>query len=210
MNQNTKHIISWSEMKLAVFVSIIILLVIVTISFSSLVQTVFAAKTPLSIAIENVGGLRPGAPVWLQGIEIGSVQKVSFAPKHETIDITIKREYQKFLFGNTSAQIKSVGLLGSKYVELIRGSESSGPLKSHQTIKGTLVDPLQNIDTSLTTAINRLSLLVNNVNKGQGFANTLVKDSTFASDVKGTTATFRSILEEFKKNPKKFINIKIF
>jgi phospholipid/cholesterol/gamma-HCH transport system substrate-binding protein len=210
MNQTTKHIISWSELKLAVFVSIIILLVIVTISFSSLVQTVFAARTPLSISIEDVGGLRPGAPVWLQGIEIGAVQEVSFASNHETINITIKREYQHFLYGNTSAQIKSVGLLGSKYVELIRGTESSGPLKPHQTISGTLVDPLQNIDTSLTTAINRLSVLVNNVNKGQGFANTLVKDSTFASDVKGSTATFRSILEEFKKNPKKYINIKIF
>lgn len=210
MNKTTKHIISWSELKLPIFVSIVILLVIFAISFSSLVQSVFQAKIPLSIKIEDVGGLRPGAPVWLQGIEIGSVQKVGFSTGHEVINIDINKKYQPFLYGNTSAQIKSVGLLGSKYVELMRGTESGGSLKPNQIIEGKLVDPLQNIDTSFTLAINRLSVLINNVNKGNGFANTLVKDSIFASDIKTSTATFKSILEEFKKNPKKFLNVKVF
>jgi phospholipid/cholesterol/gamma-HCH transport system substrate-binding protein len=210
MDQNTKRVISWPELKLAAFVSLVILLVIISISFSSAVKAIFAAKIPLSIAIENAGGLRPGAPVWLQGIEIGSVEKVNFAPNDEVISIKIGKKYERFLFGNTSAQIKSVGLLGSKYVELLRGAESSGPLKPSQAIQGTLIDPFKKIESSFTSALNGMSALANNINGGDGFANTLVKDSVFASDLKASAASFKSVMEDFKKNPKKFFDIKIF
>jgi phospholipid/cholesterol/gamma-HCH transport system substrate-binding protein len=209
-NPPMRHILTWTELKLAIFMSIVILLVAVSIFFSELFSSLFQKKLPLSITTDNVGGLRIGAPVWLQGITVGTVNKIDFTSNSEIVYITIGKEYQQFLYKDASAEIKGVGLLGSKYVELIRGAPSSGTIKYDQNIKGELTDPLKNVDESLNTTIKNISSLVNNINKKQGVAGTLVNDTLLANDLKATAASFRALIEELQKNPKKFINVKIF
>jgi phospholipid/cholesterol/gamma-HCH transport system substrate-binding protein len=209
-NPPTPRILSWIELKLAVFISIVILLVVIAIFFSGLFTTIFQKKLPLSITIDNVGGLRIGAPVWLQGITVGTVNKIDFSSNSEIVHISIGREYKQFLYKDASAEIKAVGLLGSKYVELIRGSPANGPITYNQTINGQLTDPLKNMDDNLNATIKDISSLVYNINHKPGVMGTLVNDSLLAYDLKSTTASLRLLIEELQKNPKKFINVKIF
>lgn len=210
MDKQTRRILTWSELKLAVFISIVIALAVFSIFFSGLVGSIFKQQIDLIITIDNVGGLRPGAPVWLQGVEIGTVQKVGIRKASEYIDIRIGREFQPFLYHDSYAQIKAVGLLGSKYVELVRGKDSSRIIQPGQNIKGSLVDPLKDLNKDISIIVSHLSTLTRNIDSGNGVAGTLVQDTSLASNMKASVSTVRSLLEEFKKNPKKFINIKIF
>lgn len=206
----TRHILSWAELRLAVFISIVISLVVFTIFFSDLVYSIFQRQISLRIMIEDVGGLKTGAPVWLQGVTAGSVQKIDVISNSEIVDIKIGKKFQPFLYRDASAEVKAVGLLGSKYVELIRGNKTSGPFKPGQTIKGKLVDPLKSMDENLSMTIARLSFLLDKINKGGGTAGTLVNDTTLALDLKKTTENLRLLLEEIRKNPKKFFKVEVF
>ncbi len=208
--KNTRHILSWSELRLAVFFSIIIVLTVFSIFFSGLLSNIFQKKFPLTITTENVAGLRIGAPVWLHGITVGSVQKIDFSLNSEIIQILVGRKYQPFIYKNASAEIKAVGLLGSKYVELLRGQESTGPIQPNQKIQGKLVDPLKSMDENLSLSIERISILLDSINKGKGTAGILVNDTSLSSDLKGATANLRSLLEEIRKDPKKFFSVKVF
>lgn len=206
----TRHILSWAELRLAVFISIVISLVVFTIFFSDLVYSIFQRQISLRIIITDVGGLKTGAPVWLQGVTAGSVQRIDVISNSEIVIIKIGKKFQPFLYRDASAEVKAVGLLGSKYVELIRGSESKGPIKPGQTIKGRLVDPLKSMDENLSMTIARISLLLDKINKGEGTAGTLVSDTSLALDLKKTAENLRLLLEEIRKDPKKFFKVEVF
>jgi phospholipid/cholesterol/gamma-HCH transport system substrate-binding protein len=206
----TRHLLTWSELKLAVFFSVVIVLVVFTIFFSNVVYSIFQKTIPLTITIADVGGLKTGAPVWLQGVTVGSVQRIDVLSNNQVVYINVEKKYQPFLYQDAFAQVKAVGLLGSKYVELNRGTEKNGPIQPDQKINGKLVDPLASMSQSLTNTISQLSTLIDSINNGNGTAGVLVNDTSLATDVKGTTENLRSLFEEMRKNPKKFFNVKVF
>jgi phospholipid/cholesterol/gamma-HCH transport system substrate-binding protein len=206
----TRHMLSWSELKLAIFFSVVIVLVVFTIFFSNIVYSIFQKNIPLTITISDVGGLKTGAPVWLKGVTVGSVQRIDVLSENQVVYITIGEKYQPFLYKDAFAEVKAVGLLGSKYVELNRGTESSGAIEPNQKIDGRLVDPLASMDQNLTKTVERLSILIDSINRGSGTASMLVNDTLLASDLRSTTFNLKVLFEEMRKNPKKFFNVKVF
>ncbi|HEX3019175.1 MAG TPA: MlaD family protein [Chitinispirillaceae bacterium] len=210
MKQPTPHILSWSELKLAVFMSVILVLVVFSIFFSGLVSSIFRQNFPLVITISDVGGLKIGAPVWLQGVTVGKVDRIDVLSKNQIIIVRIDKKYQPFLYNDAHAEVKAVGLLGSKYVELIRGNKSSGAIKTKQKIEGRLVDPLKSMDENLSKTIKQLSMLIDSINNGRGTAGALINDTALAADVKGTLQNLRLLIDQIRKNPKEFFKVEIF
>ncbi len=210
MNEPARHILSWSELKLAVFISVVIVLVVFSIFFSGLVTSVFRQHFPLIITISDVGGLKVGAPVWLQGVTVGKVSKIDVLSKSQVILVEIDKKYQPFLYADAHAEVKAVGLLGSKYVEIIRGNKDSGPIDIVKKIEGRLIDPLKSMDENLSRTIEQISLLINRINHGDGTAGALINDSALAADVKATMNNIRALIEEIRKNPREFFKVEIF
>jgi phospholipid/cholesterol/gamma-HCH transport system substrate-binding protein len=210
MKKPAPRLLSWSELKLAVFISVVLVLVVFSIFFSGLVTSIFRQHFSLIITISDVGGLKVGAPVWLQGVTVGKVSKIDVLSKSQMIVVEIEKKYQPFLYADAFAEVKAVGLLGSKYVELIRGTESCGPVDIDKKIGGRLVDPLKSMDENLSRTIEQISVLINRINDGNGTAGALINDSTLAADIKGTMNNFRALIEEIRKNPKVFFKVEIF
>jgi phospholipid/cholesterol/gamma-HCH transport system substrate-binding protein len=71
---------SISEMKVGIVVTIALLLLAMAILQQSWNINWFSHTTKAVTYLPDVGGLKPGAPVWLAGIEIGKVTKVSIVP----------------------------------------------------------------------------------------------------------------------------------
>ncbi|NLE00404.1 MAG: MCE family protein [Fibrobacter sp.] len=208
--QKTRHILAWAELKLAIFISAVLILIVATIFFSGLVGSVFQRNFPLVITISDVGGLKVGAPVWLQGVTVGSVKRIDVLSDNQIIVVSVNKKYDQFLYQDAHAEVKAVGLLGSKYVELIRGNKDRGYIKPGQKIKGKLVDPLKSIDQNLNRTIHQLSILLDSINHGSGTASEIIHDKELANDFKGTVDNLRALLEEIRKNPKRFFKVEIF
>jgi len=69
-----------SEMKVGILVTVALLLLAAVILQQSWGINWFGRTSKAITYLPDVGGLKPGAPVWLAGIEIGKVTKVSIVP----------------------------------------------------------------------------------------------------------------------------------
>jgi phospholipid/cholesterol/gamma-HCH transport system substrate-binding protein len=97
----------------------------------------FVRKTSYFVRFTQVGGLAPGAGVTLDGVNVGTVEKVVLPknPQQREIDVwlAVDRRYSERLRAPqtptpdkeqvTKAKITTLGLLGDKYIELNSGSE---------------------------------------------------------------------------------------
>ena len=75
-----KKQVALAQMKVGIFVTIALLLLATLILQQSWGVNWFSKSLKMVTYLPDVGGLKSGAPVWLAGIEIGRVRKVSIAP----------------------------------------------------------------------------------------------------------------------------------
>ena len=75
---------------------------------------------------ENVGDLRPGAPVSMGGVKVGRVSDVAFdsSDYKAVVSMVIDNRYKK-IPDDTWAGVETAGLLGAKYVGLDPGSSET-------------------------------------------------------------------------------------
>lgn len=75
-----KKQVSAAQLKVGIMVTIALLLLAALILQQSWGVAWFTPSVKAITYLPNVGGLKPGAPVWLAGIEIGKVRKVTIVP----------------------------------------------------------------------------------------------------------------------------------
>ena len=77
---------------------------------------------------ESVQGLEADSPVKYRGVFTGRVQSISVAPDSKLIKVILKIESGQKLDENIVAQLKSVGITGSMFVELDQKKEGEPDL----------------------------------------------------------------------------------
>jgi phospholipid/cholesterol/gamma-HCH transport system substrate-binding protein len=80
---------------------------------------------------ESVQGLGADSPVKYRGVPIGRVDGITVAPDGKLIQVVLKIESGQTLDGDTVAQLKSVGITGSMFVELDQKQEGEPDLSPH-------------------------------------------------------------------------------
>ncbi len=77
----------------------------------------------ISARFDNVGGLKPRAPIRTAGVTVGRVKKISLDPKSfqgvVTMDIDGRYQFPK----DTAAKILTSGLLGDQYIGMEPGGD---------------------------------------------------------------------------------------
>ncbi len=74
----------------------------------------------------DVGGLAEGAPVWLDGVVVGSVRRVVLSPDPEDREIVVHFRVESRVAGrlrdDSRVRLRTLGLLGDRYLDLSSGS----------------------------------------------------------------------------------------
>jgi phospholipid/cholesterol/gamma-HCH transport system substrate-binding protein len=78
----------------------------------------------VTAAFENIGGLKPRAPVKSAGVVVGRVDGIQFNSKTYEALVTIKVDKRYPFPKDTFANIYTAGLLGEQYIGLEAGGES--------------------------------------------------------------------------------------
>ena len=89
-------------------------------------RTGFGEGTNYTVQAEftNVGGLQDGATVELAGVTIGRVAAVTLTPEYRA-QVTLHLNPAIPLKEDAKAAIKSVGLIGERYVEIFPGTSAN-------------------------------------------------------------------------------------
>ncbi|HUF78093.1 MAG TPA: MlaD family protein, partial [Thermoanaerobaculia bacterium] len=110
-------------------------------------SNLFTRKNRYVIYFSTVAGLNAGNPVQLDGVDVGTVRSVVL-PTDATsseikVTVEIDRSYADRIREDSMARIKTLGLLGDKFVEVTTGSSGAEPIPPGGVISAA---PPTNVD----------------------------------------------------------------
>lgn len=145
----------------------------------------FRASNTYRIMFPSAAGLLEDNPVQLNGVTVGKVDRIllSERPDSEMLEvrISVERRYANRLRRDSLARIKTLGLLGDKYVEITSGSPDAVLINPGEEIPAALptdVDDLiasgaDVVDHVVSTA-QSLSTILARMERGEGLLGELV------------------------------------
>ncbi len=158
--------LTWSDLRVGMLVLVGMFVIAVGIFYVTGAGTL-AAKYRLRTYLPEVEGLTIGAPVRLDGVEIGNVDAIRMNPRQPgaTLDraknieliLRIEKRYQDEVRTDSEAKLITEGLLGNRYVSIKRGL-SGPPLQAEAELKGVEEAAIKNI-------VERGADLVQNLNE---------------------------------------------
>lgn len=201
--------LQWSELR----VGITVILACITLGILIFLMTgttgLFTPKIVLKSYYDNAGGLRPGAAVRLQGVDIGNVTKVSINPSHtdNPVEVTMKvsTKYSQLLRKDSVSSLATAGVLGETFID-IDSSQAKGPeardgdtlaTRDHPDIQDVVrasQGTLQNMDALL----KRLDRIVAFVESGQGSIGKLIYDPMLYNRFAQTVTDFQGVVDEVR------------
>jgi phospholipid/cholesterol/gamma-HCH transport system substrate-binding protein len=113
-----------SEIKVGIFVSIGLALVMVAILVLGSTENMLQRKTRYLIHFPNVEGLISGAKVVLAGVQVGTVEDVDFDSQRRDVvtKIAVVDSATAWVRKDSVASIETQGVLGDKYVVITAGA----------------------------------------------------------------------------------------
>lgn len=117
-------------------VGLLILAGLTTIVMASVVVTGWrpgqGSTFTLYVYFDNVSGLLPRSPVNVAGVKIGQVQAIDLSGGRARVQMRIFSRYP--VHADAKATVRSLGVLGDKYIELTLGTDSQPFLVDGDTI----------------------------------------------------------------------------
>jgi phospholipid/cholesterol/gamma-HCH transport system substrate-binding protein len=83
----------------------------------------FSRTYPLELKFNNIGGLKPRAPVKSAGVTVGRVARIQFDNERYQARVTLDMDQRYRFPRDSSAKILTAGLLGEQYIGLTPGGD---------------------------------------------------------------------------------------
>ena len=183
--------LTWSELRVGLFVLVGLLILAVAIFYVT-GAGVFGPKYRLKSYLPEVSGLATGAPVRLDGVEIGNVEKIILVPREHgktpdrmhniEVVMPLDRRYQDSILTDSGASLVTEGLLGNRYVNIQRGY-TGVPLKDGDSVPGAeekaikeVVQRSADVLANLKALSEDVQDLIAGVQQGRGTLGKLLTD----------------------------------
>ncbi len=126
-----------SEIRSGILIVAAAIILAVGIFLVSDIRTFWENKRELVLLFRYADGISKGSPVWYAGLEVGEVSKVGIAPAREDrIALTVSVDPQARIRKDSRAYIRSLGMMGAKYVEITPGSADSPEIPAGELLEG--------------------------------------------------------------------------
>jgi phospholipid/cholesterol/gamma-HCH transport system substrate-binding protein len=113
------------KLKVGVVVLVGLIIFFAAVIYVGSEESLFTTTYELKLFVPNIQGLTKGSMVALVGLKVGSVQDLTFAKRNgqNGVDITLKIEekYRSSITLNSHAILRTIGLLGDKFVDISIG-----------------------------------------------------------------------------------------
>jgi len=189
--------IAWSQIKVGIFIVCALVFMAGGIFIMGKQTKLFIPKGQVSVIMTDVAGLKVGAPVWLAGVDVGSVTRIRFDRPRESnevhIDLEVDRDALKKIGPDSIITVKTRGLMGEKYVDITPSQVySETPSKR---LYGTAVPKLDDVMQKAGTTFDQLNLIVGKMNKGEGTLGRFAKDPRLYDNLVDLTSELKTLVD---------------
>jgi phospholipid/cholesterol/gamma-HCH transport system substrate-binding protein len=186
----------------------------------------FAKKLSIVAYFENAGGLRVGAPVRLEGVDIGNVSKIRLVRRNEQppatvstpqdqvspgevldkpvqVTMTVGNRYVFDLHRDSVALLSTSGVLGETFID-IDSTDSRGPVVRDQDVLKTrrmrtiegVVSASQSTIENFNVLVRRLDRIVSAIERGEGSVGKFLTDPTLYNRLNGAINQVQALVNQ--------------
>jgi phospholipid/cholesterol/gamma-HCH transport system substrate-binding protein len=179
--------LTWTELRVGVFVLAGLFLLMVAIFYVT-GAGFLGPRYRLITYLPEVEGMKSGAPVDVDGVEVGNVQSIALTPhpvdrNHNiTLVLRVQSKYQGEIRTDSTASLVTQGLLGDRYVTISRGINGSVlptngviPASESADIK-QVVERGADVAQNLSVLSDQLNEIVGKVRRGEGTIGKVLND----------------------------------
>ncbi len=170
--------ITWAQVRVGIFIVCALLFLAGGIILMGQKSKLFSATGTLSVIMNDVAGLKVGAPVWLAGIDVGVVTGVGFEKPEKSNEVEIVLEVDeeslKKIGADSVVTIKTRGLMGEKYVDVTPSASYS--LKPLHRLVGVQTVRFEDVMKKADSSFEMLNGIVGRINQGEGSLGRLTRD----------------------------------
>src|SRR5215467_355222 len=174
----------------------------------------FRKKLPFETRFDSAEGVVPGNPVRLNGVTVGSVLEVILTP--DPADRTVRviydvdRRAAPRLRKGTRASIKTIGLLGDKYIDLAGGTAEEPEVEVGGQIPAApgagiekLLEGSGDLVTDLSAIARSLKNILTRTEQGKGFLGALTTESEeserLGNSLNATLASLTAVIRKVEQ-----------
>ena len=185
--------LTWTELRVGLFVLVGLSVLAVGIFYVT-GSGLIGPKYRIVTYLPEVSGLVSGAPVRLDGVEVGNVETIRLAAREKgklrdrnrNIEVLMRvgNRYQQYILTDSAASLVTEGLLGNRYVNITPGI-SGVPLTDMQEVPGheekaikEVVERSADLLGNLQALSENVQELINGVKAGKGSLGKLLTDET--------------------------------
>jgi len=135
--------------------------------------------------VPHTQSLKVGAPVRMNGVDVGNVRQISIGQDTPKVEITfsVNRDVAAHIRDDATVSIRPMGLLGDKFLEILPGTPSRPPLAVGSLLVGQAETDFSGITAgasatieNLNNAIREIQHILASSSQGQGTASKLLTD----------------------------------
>ncbi|MBN1881140.1 MAG: MCE family protein [Deltaproteobacteria bacterium] len=199
---------TFQEIRVGIFIFIGIVLAFVMIFSIGGQEQLFQSQYDLYANFTDVAGLREGAPVRLSGVDVGTVSRIWFLSDIDAkmlgVELRLDSRVQERIRKDSVASIKTMGVLGDKYISITMGSSHESVLGDGDYIEST--DPIEmyafldrgdkivkNIE-SITESLDSLLVFMKEEESGENVASILTNIDEIVSEVREGEGTLHALI----------------
>ena len=174
-------------------------------------QNIFEKRYVIFAEFESVAGLQSGAEVHLAGISVGYVQSVEFNANDKVfVRMSVSQGQAQRIRADSWARIRTMGLMGDRYVEITVGSptldiiEPGGSIKTVEHFElGDMLEEARPTLQNIEETVKNLAILTKELADPSGELDTILKNirelTTAAREGKGTVGALLTDDELYAK-----------
>jgi phospholipid/cholesterol/gamma-HCH transport system substrate-binding protein len=201
--------LKWSQLKVGITVLIASITLGVLIFLMSGTGGLLTPKIKLKSYFDNAGGLRVGAPVRLNGVDIGNVSAIQIVPDRDKlltpVEVTMKvsTRYHFNLHKDSVTLLSTAGVLGETYIDIDSSQAKAGEVQDGTVLSSRSVPDFQDVVRAsqgtlqnLDSLIKRLDRIVTFVESGNGSVGKLIYDPSLYNRLNTTVSEFQKLVNE--------------
>jgi len=169
----------------------------------------FTKKILVHAFVDNAGGLRVGAPVRLEGVDIGNVTRIRVVhdPKRKLapVDVSMKitTKYEETMKKDCEASLNTAGVLGEVFVDIDCRAASGRPLETNDTLPTKDVPQLQDVVRAtqgtienVNALLGRVDDIVAHIQNGEGSIGKIIYDPSLYNRADDTLKQLQAITQQ--------------
>jgi phospholipid/cholesterol/gamma-HCH transport system substrate-binding protein len=167
-------------------------------------KAVFKPKHTLYMTLTNSEGLLPGAFVTIAGMKagvIGNMQLDNVDGEHVVVvELRINRAFEDVITASSVAELKTLGMLGDKYIDITPGNINDPPLSEDSFIMSTyspdmnaLIAHASNTLAYVDTILSDVRMITSGIVGGTSAAGRLLADPVTGENITNAIHSIQNI-----------------